>query len=174
MMFGQLISNSFFSMTGSMSVFGAGGGGGGPSCPFVRQERERHAEDIDVLRLEEVLSPCRTRTKRAAARAPRPARRATGWRTRASPMMCVTVLGVPAFREHADRDDVLDLLAGLPFLPTVSTCRGAARPVPSLVSFRVPARPRRRRLRSLILAVQRNRLLPALRPCPAPWSRCAE
>ncbi len=82
---------------------------------LVRQERERHTEDVDVLGIEQPR--CRIQLVGSAPQAPPYDLLAQKLRREGAQAhdMCDR-LGVPSLGEHADKDDILDLLAGLPGL----------------------------------------------------------
>ena len=132
-MFGQEISNSAFSGIGSIARLGRRRRWRRPVAALVRQEGERHAEDVDVLGLEEAGLGIHLVGR--AAQAPPDhllAQELAGEGPQAHDVR--HGLGVPAFGEHPDRDHVLDLLARLAGLPTVSTVRRSSSACSSLVS----------------------------------------
>ena len=119
--------------SGSASIRDLGVGAAGRASPR-RQEGDGNAEDVDVLGRED-RSRGPARTQCAADRAPPPARRGAGWRM-PQPHDVRHRARVPALGEHGHRDDVLDVLAGFPGWPTVSTCTRSRSACSCLVSLR--------------------------------------
>ena len=120
---GQVISYCRFSATGSIWVLWRRGRRRSALAALMGQERERHAEDIDVLRLEQARSPGQRHTKSAASPRPTTCSQSNWLLNARSPMMCVTVLASQPSESMPTEMTFWICSPGWPVLPTVSTIR---------------------------------------------------